>query len=165
MKSSPLHLDKALFTKVIIEAERDPVKDCSFEVEAQPEMKMREDKRKWAGLLKVWIKPPQGQKHSYGINVEMVGLFSVDATWPEDQIEKLVYINGSGLLYSAIREMVCNVTARSPWGMLMLPTVSFNQLYNDKAAEKVAGKTPDEIVEKGGSEGTKKTGHSAKRKP
>ncbi len=59
-------------------------------------------------------------------------------------VEDLVVVNGTSLLWSAIREQVCNLTARMPAGMVMLPTVNFHDLKRqnrEKEAEvKVAPK-------------------------
>ena len=43
-------------------------------------------------------------------------------------IEDLVVVNGTSMLWSAIREQVCNLTARMPAGQVMLPTVNFHDL-------------------------------------
>lgn len=43
-------------------------------------------------------------------------------------IQDLVVVNGASLLWSAIREQVCNLTARMPAGQVMLPTVNFHDL-------------------------------------
>ena len=41
---------------------------------------------------------------------------------------KVVVVNGTSMLWSAIREQVCTLTARMPAGQLMLPTVNFLDL-------------------------------------
>ncbi|HEY1068992.1 MAG TPA: hypothetical protein VGE33_00445 [Thermomonas sp.] len=43
-------------------------------------------------------------------------------------IQDLIVVNGTSLLWSAIREQVCNLTARMPAGQVMLPTVNFHDL-------------------------------------
>ena len=43
-------------------------------------------------------------------------------------IENIVVVNGTSMLWSAIREQVCTLTARMPAGQLMLPTVNFLDL-------------------------------------
>lgn len=43
-------------------------------------------------------------------------------------IEDIVVVNGASLLWSAIREQVCNMTARMPLGLATLPTVHFQDL-------------------------------------
>ena len=130
MKNSPLRLEKSFFTRVLIQAERDGNPEAKWEVEAIPEVaKQGEDKRKWAVVLKVKIKPLSDLKPPYQVEVEAAGSFSVEEPWPEANIEQLVHVNGPAVLYSAIREMICGVTCRGPWAMLFLPTVSFVDSY------------------------------------
>ena len=43
-------------------------------------------------------------------------------------MEDLVLVNSTSLLWSAIREQVCSLTARMPAGVAMLPAVSFLDL-------------------------------------
>lgn len=43
-------------------------------------------------------------------------------------IQDLVVVNGTSLLWSAIREQICTLTARMPAGQIMLPTVNFHDL-------------------------------------
>jgi hypothetical protein len=48
-------------------------------------------------------------------------------------IEDIVVVNGTSLLWSAIREQVCNLTARMPLGQATLPTVHFQDLRKPPA--------------------------------
>lgn len=61
-------------------------------------------------------------------------------------IEDIVLVNGTSLLWSAIREQVCNLTARMPAGTAMLPTVNFRDLKEKKWQQsheaEVIGKKP-----------------------
>lgn len=56
-------------------------------------------------------------------------------------IEDLVVVNGTSMLWSAIREQVCTLTARMPAGQVMLPTVNFHDLKRQNR-EQEADKTP-----------------------
>lgn len=47
-------------------------------------------------------------------------------------IEDLAIVNGTSLLWSAIREQVCSLTARMPAGLATLPTVNFHDLRKDR---------------------------------
>ncbi len=47
--------------------------------------------------------------------------------------ENLVRVNGPALLWSAVREVVANATARMPLGMAFLPSVNFHDLKKDAA--------------------------------
>ena len=48
--------------------------------------------------------------------------------------EDLVRVNGPALLWSAVREVVANATARMPLGMAFLPSVNFHDLKKDAPA-------------------------------
>jgi hypothetical protein len=71
-------------------------------------------------------------------------------------IGDLALVNGTSLLWSAIREQVSNLTARMPAGLAMLPTVHFLDL---KQARRIPKETaaPDERR----SRATKKRGKRA----
>jgi len=48
-------------------------------------------------------------------------------------IDDIVLVNGTSVLWSAIREQVCNLTARMPLGLATLPTVHFQDLRKQRA--------------------------------
>lgn len=52
--------------------------------------------------------------------------------------EDLAVVNGTGLLWSAIREQVLSLTARMPVGPVMLPTVHFHDLKKQGAQRPAA---------------------------
>lgn len=57
-------------------------------------------------------------------------------------IQDLIVVNGTSLLWSAIREQVCNLTARMPAGQVMLPTVNFHDLRRENREQEAQDKTP-----------------------
>lgn len=57
-------------------------------------------------------------------------------------IQDIIVVNGTSLLWSAIREQVCTLTARMPAGQIMLPTVNFHDLRQQKRGEEAQGKAP-----------------------
>lgn len=59
-------------------------------------------------------------------------------------VEDLAVVNGTSLLWSAIREQVSTLTARMPAGMVTLPTVNFQDLRKDqqKKTEETKTTTP-----------------------
>ena len=57
-------------------------------------------------------------------------------------IEDLVVVNGTSMLWSAIREQVCNLTARMPAGQIMLPTVNFHDLKRQNREPERQDKAP-----------------------
>ena len=57
-------------------------------------------------------------------------------------VENLVVVNGTSLLWSAIREQVCNLSARMPAGLVMLPTVNFHDLKRKDREKQVSVEAP-----------------------
>lgn len=55
-------------------------------------------------------------------------------------VEDLVVVNGTSLLWSAIREQVSNLTARMPAGAVMLPTVNFHDLKGQNREKEAEAK-------------------------
>jgi preprotein translocase subunit SecB len=64
----------------------------------------------------------------YEIEVAIQGVVEVHADFPAERREHLAIVNGLGLLYSSIREMVTNLTARSAHGALNLPTLNLVEI-------------------------------------
>jgi preprotein translocase subunit SecB len=58
----------------------------------------------------------------YEIEVVLQELVEVHAGSPAEKRDHLAVVNGLGLFYSSVREMVTNLTARSAHGALNLPT-------------------------------------------
>jgi len=48
-------------------------------------------------------------------------------------VDDIVLVNGTSMLWAAIREQVCNLTARMPLGLATLPTVHFQDLRKQRA--------------------------------
>jgi len=68
--------------------------------------------------------PASTEKPHYTGSFEIVGFFAIAPSFKGDP-DRLVQISGASLLYGAVREMVCNLTARGPWPILCLPTINF----------------------------------------
>jgi len=77
----------------------------------------------------------------YQFEIQIIGIFELVAELPEDRKKPIVVVNGLSILYGAIREMVINLTSRSPYGALTLPTVSFTDALDLKAATENAPQT------------------------
>lgn len=76
------------------------------------------------------------QKQQYSFHLVVVGFFTVNQNHPD--IWKLLYINGSSILFGAAREFLITVTSRGPWPAVSLPSISFLNKYKEdiKAIEK-----------------------------
>ena len=126
MNPSPMQLERHFFTKVHLDAHRDG--DASTIGQLRTEVAVARDAndpRRFQVTLQLKLLPGAEKKSCYTAEIHIVGLVRVAPLWPEEKILPLVEANGPGLLYSAVREMVCNVTARGPWPMLCLQSVTF----------------------------------------
>jgi preprotein translocase subunit SecB len=75
--------------------------------------------------LRITVSNEEGKPAPYDIDVETVGSFTINAKIPKERRQELVLVNGCAMLYSAIRDQVMTLTARSYHGTLTLPTVNF----------------------------------------
>lgn len=132
MKTGPLSLQKIYFTAVHVSA-NPGAKDTdvdNIDVEISPRLnKSPEDVRRWTVVLTVKFESKQGIIAPYTGQIENIGGFVVDENWKEDQIEKLVYVNASGILYASMREMISIITGRGFFPPLTLPSCSFMEMF------------------------------------
>jgi preprotein translocase subunit SecB len=126
MKPSPLQLERHFFTKILVEAHRgaDPAARAQIQTEVDV-ARAQNDPKRYQLTLRLKLLPPPGKKPRYTGEVHVVGLVHVAPNWPEGNVQQLVEANGPALLYGAAREMLCNLTARGPWPMLCLHSVTF----------------------------------------
>jgi preprotein translocase subunit SecB len=126
MKQSPLRLEQHWFSKVQIEAQPDGKVGTSNLLETQVELSCAEDDaRKFQVILRLKLLPAEQEKVCYTGEIHAVGIFQVVETWPKEKVQILVESNGPAVLFSAMREMICNVTARGPWPPVLLNTFTF----------------------------------------
>lgn len=90
-------------------------------------------------VLKMLVKfaPVDGGKQYYRGEVEALANFDIDPNMmPLEKAHRLAVINGASILYGAIREMVTNITARSPLKMpLVLGAMNFVESAEDLMGE------------------------------
>ena len=138
MNESPLQLETCFFTEIRVisdpEANEDDINRVNIAVHTEASKRDEGAPRQWFVVVGVKITPKADAKPGYVGEVEGVGMFHVHASWPDNQIERLVAINGASVVYGAIRELISNLTARGPWDMLILPTYSFVEHYKGKFA-------------------------------
>jgi preprotein translocase subunit SecB len=91
----------------------------------------KEDPKQFALKLRIVIENKEGKPAPYNVEVEVAGLFLVNPIMPVEERAEFVLINGSSVIYGAIREEVLGLTSRGVNGPLMLPTVTFLD-YKDK---------------------------------
>lgn len=76
----------------------------------------------------------------YHGHLKVIGYFEVAESYPEDKRDSLIGITGASILYGACREMLANLTARGPHGLVSLPSISFLEPDGKKAAKKATRK-------------------------
>ena len=126
--NSPLSLDTYFFPVVSVHADPQFQQDTDLVepyyltkvgVEHEP------DNNRYQVVLEIISEPESDEKRqAYSIHLVAIGFFRVDPSWPNDPI-KILRINGASILYGAAREFLITITARGPWGQIILPSVSF----------------------------------------
>ncbi len=90
--------------------------------------------------LNLRVGPKEEKRAPYQIQVAVRGVVRMhlkQATGQAEERRVRALVNGVSLLYGVVREMVSNITSRSRHGQLLLPSLSFADLANQK---------PDEIT-------------------
>jgi len=149
MNPSPLNMDHYYVTSLSMTANstfdaKRPI-DLKFE-QLQVEHVLREDQpadRHWQVTLRVMFRPGPDVNVPYHFMVEMIGLFQVDSSFPEEMVKKLVETNATGMLFGIAREILRSTMSAGPFIPLILPTVSFlpDQPAEQQAAPEAKEKT------------------------
>lgn len=129
--NTPIKLDESFFPVVQVVA--DPsAEDNEHELDYKIEVSLSHDKEKKLYQVAIEITSNQDDKsQQYVINVVAIGIFRVDKRFKD--INKMLYINGASMLYSAAREFLITITSRGPWGAVTLPTHSFLEQFKNEA--------------------------------
>ena len=148
---SPLQLKRHAFANISLRANRkgsaqakatlDPTAQCV------PDPK---NANCWHLALTIKIGSASPEKpFIYEGEIQVVGEVVIHDSFPAEKREQIVRVNGIGLLYSAAREMVLNLSARSMHGAVNLPVLNFVEFFanSDQDAQK-AGKEKPEIQSK-----------------
>lgn len=61
----------------------------------------------------------------YSWSVEILGTFNVLVEGSDEDLARLVTVNGNSMLYGILREVIRSLTAQGPYKAEMLPSVSF----------------------------------------
>lgn len=150
LEAAPLQMRDLTFNKVYIEP------NPAFEADARDSASEFDwqdvDIRVWVGLgadeddteaedapagyfvhveLTLLEAPEEGQPAPYQLSVDAYAWFSVSPAVPPEKRQDIVSVNGASLILGAIREQVANITARSRFGMLTLPTLRFTPEANN----------------------------------
>ena len=143
MTNTPLQLEDYFFNKILIQSNPEFSKEEELEGGEGSEggfrakvnletLQNNQDETKFQLNLKIGgFEGVNGQQPPYDIELEVVGLFTVSASYPEEKVLKLVQINGASILYSAAREFVLMITGRGQWGSFTIPTTNFSQAVQE----------------------------------
>jgi preprotein translocase subunit SecB len=124
MKSSLLKIDGYVFKKVHLEAFDAPEPE-NWQVESKVEvLRRKDDARNWLVELTVNFKGDKPETPYIG-EFKVLGRFHCAEEAPEASCANLVNVNGPSVLYSAVRELVLQLTARGPHRNVLLPSVTF----------------------------------------
>lgn len=128
MTNSPLRLESSLLEGVHLRVCAGSPASGEVEVKVDTDYGRAEtDRMKW--LVRITVdfgSEEQKAETAYSGQIKFAGLFVVnDADLVEEKHLKLVAVNCPSILYSAARETIATLTARSVHGILMLPSVSF----------------------------------------
>jgi len=102
------------------EVQRHPLKDGVF-----------------ALVLKVVSRPKdEASPSGYGIDTEILGVFSFPGGVPEDDMQTLIRVNGATILYGILRGEIASCTGSFPAGKFTLPTVYMPDIVAQVEQEK-----------------------------
>jgi len=131
MKTSPLQLNCYFVTELNVTANRQhdpkaPITLSADNLTVKPDFMAQKDApRRWQVTLRIQQQGGLSTNSPYSFTIELVGMFSVAANYPEEQVEWLVRTNASSVLYSTAREVLRTAMAQGPFCPLLLPTLSF----------------------------------------
>ncbi|MBI2440100.1 MAG: protein-export chaperone SecB [Lentisphaerae bacterium] len=107
----------------------------------------KSDPRRWQVSLRIQQQAGPAANAPYFFTIELVSLFAVAASYPEENIEWMVRTNATSVLYSTAREVLRGAMAQGPFCPLLLPTMSFytpetKKLLDAANAKKATGELP-----------------------
>ena len=83
-----------------------------------------EQENLWLVRLDVFFKSIDEDAPSpYAGEIAVVGTFALKQDFPEEKTHDMVYMNGGGILYGMVREIVVNLSSRAVHGSLLMPTL------------------------------------------
>jgi preprotein translocase subunit SecB len=137
MNHSPLQLERYFFVKASLQAQPKGDPQALNSVQTQFEVSQASERpNDYMVSLTVRLMPLENNSPAYIGEFIVVGFFKVHETYPKDKCAKLVGVNGAGILYGVVREMVANLTARGPFPMLGLVSLNFNDAIKEAVLPK-----------------------------
>jgi len=129
MQPSVLQLERSFFRRIELTASPTANAVPPQLIEADVSSgRAAENPLRYQVTLVVRLVESNGKESGYKGEVEVVGLFTISDSILEKDRDQIVSVHGSSLLFGMAREMISNITARGPWPMFVLPTVTFQDL-------------------------------------
>lgn len=122
--------------------------DSRIDVSCRDENK--DDPRNFGVRFDLRASNEKGKTCPYSFDVSVIGIFDVNPTVPVAEREQFAAVNGTTLLYGAVREQVAAITARGTHGLLFLPTVNFLDLKKPLSKRQKDHSQPTEMSDIGG---------------
>jgi preprotein translocase subunit SecB len=122
----PLTLQGVVFVKSHVEAIPNHEPGGAPGVIATPPInqlsvaKVPESEHVYSITMHTLFNPERDPASPYMIEMECMAAFTVDEKMTEEEAKRGVTITGHNVVYGAIREAICWLTARQPYGPLML---------------------------------------------
>lgn len=121
----PIQLERVVFTRSVVIAIPDyqpstPVQMNASQENAIDVTPIDGQEGKYQVSMSTKLNINGDRAYPYIIDMECIGVFSVDIGLTQEEAKRGVMITGHSVLYGAIREAVAWVTARQPFGPLML---------------------------------------------
>ena len=110
------------------EAWSPPSAPAEVDVAGGSEYLVSEDSRHILIRLSLKSGGKTGEGGPYHFETTIVGKFSLEDEVPEDQRHRLIYINGTAILYGVARGVVATVTGMGRHGPIHLPSINFTEL-------------------------------------
>lgn len=101
--------------------------------------------------LNLRVGPKEAAQAPYNIQVSVRGTVRMHLTQDQGQAEERrvrALVNGASLLYGAVREMVSTITSRCAHGLLLLPSLSFQDLANQQPDSVASAALPGAVPAK-----------------
>lgn len=128
---SPLSLDRYVFKRIeitAVERSEEAGESTANQINATvASSRHQSEENRFMLTLEINLleDPSSLLKPFYTGTLIIEGYFSISTHLPKEKWEELVIVNGTSLLFGAVREMVVNLTSRGPWPPVMLRTVGF----------------------------------------
>lgn len=138
---SPLQMKQLIYTKVRVELaagledaqqywapnfDLDGVEFLTEVTTAYPEDQASDPVNFMVALRFAILNETEGKKRApYTVDIHAQGWFELKPGLPVEKREDLVRVNGSSMILGAMREVISQLTARSGFGPLVIPTLRF----------------------------------------